>query len=130
MIVALHELLGHGSGKLYNKKPDFPSPIDGSEITTFYKENETWHSVFGDIASTYEECKADSVALYLSLFEDVQATLLPQHTPEERWEIVYIAWFDIILSAVKGLQFFDVEHKKWLQAHIGAAYAIFQVLRE
>lgn len=53
VIVAIHELLGHGSGKLYEKCPDFPSPLDGQEIKTYYKANETWHSVFGEIASTY-----------------------------------------------------------------------------
>jgi dipeptidyl-peptidase-3 len=81
VIVALHELLGHGSGRLIFEKPTFVSPLDGQEITTFYKPNETWGSVFGKIASFYEECKADSVALYLSIFEDVQETLLPKYTP-------------------------------------------------
>ncbi len=80
VLVALHELLGHGSGKLFNAKPEFKSPLDGEEITTFYEANQTWHSVFGEIASTYEECKADSVGLYLSLFEDVQEILLPKYT--------------------------------------------------
>ena len=130
VIVALHELLGHGSGKLYTQLPGFPSPLDGQEFTTFYKENQTWHSVFGEIASTYEECKADSVALYLSVFEDVQETLLPQFNKEERWETVYIAWFDLVQGGVKGLEYFDAKHNKWLQAHIGASYAILSVLRE
>lgn len=130
VLVALHELLGHGSGKLHNEIPKFPSPLDGKQFTTCYKPNETWHSVFGEIASTYEECKADSVALYLALFEDVQEVLLPKYSKEERWEIVYISWFDMLISAIKGLEYFDVKHNKWMQAHIGAAYAIFSVLRE
>jgi len=46
-MVALHELLGHGSGKLLTSKPEFKSPLDGEEITTFYGPNETWHSIFG-----------------------------------------------------------------------------------
>jgi dipeptidyl-peptidase-3 len=53
VIVALHELLGHGSGKLLHEKPTFVSPLDGKEITTFYQPNQTWGSVFGKIASFY-----------------------------------------------------------------------------
>ena len=70
------------------------------------------------------------MALYLALFEDVQATLLPKYSQEERWEIVYIAWFDMLISAIRGLEYFDVKHNKWMQAHIGAAFAIFSVLRK
>lgn len=51
-------------------------------------------------------------------------------TPEERWEVVYIAWFDLIVGGLRGLIYFDVGSKKWLQAHIGASYAIFSVLRK
>ncbi len=36
----------------------------------------------------------------------------------------------MIMGGIKGLQYFDVEHNKWLQAHIGASYAILSVLRE
>jgi len=34
------------------------------------------------------------------------------------------------MGGIKGLPYFDVEHNKWLQAHIGASYAILSVLRE
>lgn len=51
--VALHELLGHGTGKLFNHPPkDIKNPL-GYELTSYYKEDETWHSVFGEIASGY-----------------------------------------------------------------------------
>lgn len=51
LIVALHELLGHGTGKLFTKNtetgetnyPDnFEHPFDGGLLTTAYTQNETW----------------------------------------------------------------------------------------
>lgn len=55
--VGLHELLGHGCGKLlqetepgkYNFDIDDPpvSPVTGKKVTTWYKPGQTWGSVFG-----------------------------------------------------------------------------------
>lgn len=51
LIVALHELLGHGTGKLFTKNtetgemnyPDnFEHPFDGGLLKTAYTQNETW----------------------------------------------------------------------------------------
>lgn len=74
LIVALHELLGHGTGKLFsldesgNKNWDpavVKNPFNGEEITTWYTATETWSQKFGKLHSGYEECRADSVALHL-----------------------------------------------------------------
>jgi dipeptidyl-peptidase-3 len=73
--VGLHELLGHGCGKIlqetspgmYNfdhKNPPV-SPITGKPITSYYKPGETWGSVFGGMGPSYEECRAESVAMSL-----------------------------------------------------------------
>lgn len=70
------------------------------------------------------------MALYLSVFEDVQEILLPDLTPDQRWDVVYVSWFDLIVGGLRGLIYFDVGSKKWLQAHIGASFAIFKVLEE
>ena len=73
--VALHELLGHGTGKLFTKdvntqETNFDAatvnPFTGEPVTSFYWSNETWTSKFGSLHSAYEECRAESVALYLS----------------------------------------------------------------
>ncbi len=64
---------GHGSGKLFYMKNNVPNydlglldPLTNSPVGR-YKDNETWNGVFGEISSGYEECKADSVAIYLSI---------------------------------------------------------------
>lgn len=137
IIVALHELLGHGTGKLFVKdkegkfnfdKENLKHPITGGDLT-FYEHNETWGSKFGKLSSGYEECRADSVALYLSCFKESLEVLLPGQ--EAEWDdIVYTAWFDLALSGLKGLPYYSVETSEWGQAHICASYVILQVLIE
>ena len=74
--VGIHELLGHGTGKLlqetkagvYNfdhKSPPI-SPVTNKPITTWYKPGATWGSTFESVASSYEECRAECVAMALS----------------------------------------------------------------
>ncbi|EAR85850.1 peptidase family M49 protein (macronuclear) [Tetrahymena thermophila SB210] len=139
VIVALHELLGHGTGKLFQKKEDdtlnfdqehLLHPILNTKIDTYYDKNETWHSKFGDISSSYEECRADSVAIYLSCFQESLDILIPEYSKEEQSDLVYIAWYEIVVSSIKGLEYYNPELKKWGQAHTAAAYAITKVLIE
>jgi len=49
VIVALHELIGHGAGKLFYENKDGSlnfnkdntiNPLTGEKVTTFYKPNE------------------------------------------------------------------------------------------
>jgi dipeptidyl-peptidase III len=77
--VALHELLGHGTGKLFTKNIDtgernFPAdiknPFTGEPIDTYYLSNQTCSQKFGKLNSGYEECRADTVALYLAHFDE------------------------------------------------------------
>lgn len=39
-----------------------------------------------------------------------------------------MAWYDIIYGAIKGLEYYSPEKKKWGQAHILASYALLQVM--
>ena len=36
----------------------------------------------------------------------------------------------MLVSAIKGLEFYNPEQKVWSQAHVLASWAIFQVIRE
>jgi len=137
VIVALHELLGHGTGKLFVKDKEgkfnfdyenLKHPLTGGKLT-FYEANETWGSKFGKMSSAMEECRADCVALYLSCFKEAMEILVPGR--ESEWDdIVYVSWFHLALSGLKGLLFYSTETSEWGQAHITASYAILQVLIE
>src|SRR5215471_15133821 len=60
--VVLHELLGHGTGKMmrqdaddsFNFDPMDPpiNPLTGKPITSWYGPGQTWTGVFGDLATT------------------------------------------------------------------------------
>lgn len=73
---AIHELLGHGSGKLlaeptpgefnFDHKNPPTSPVTGQPITTWYKQKQNWNSIFGTLAQTVEECRAFLFAYYLA----------------------------------------------------------------
>jgi dipeptidyl-peptidase-3 len=72
---SVHELLGHGTGKLlsetspgnYNfdiKQPPI-NTLTGKPIDAWYKPGQTWTSVFGEIATAVEECRATLISYYL-----------------------------------------------------------------
>ena len=51
---------------------------------------------------------------------------------ESEWEdIYYIAWMDMFMGGIRGLQYFSPDNGGvWGQAHVLASYVIFQVVRE
>jgi dipeptidyl-peptidase III len=76
---ALHELVGHGSGKLLTKNNvtgelNYPAkltnPFTGEPITNPYLSTETYEQRFGKLAGAYEECRAEGIALYLAFFNE------------------------------------------------------------
>lgn len=133
LIVALHELLGHGTGKLFTKdektgeinySTDVKNPFDGSDINTCYLSSESWGQKFGKLSSGYEECRADSVALHLVHTQEPFEIFLKGR--ESEWDdIFYTCWIEMLYSAIKGLRFYNKEEKLWTQAHIWAAWVIF-----
>jgi dipeptidyl-peptidase-3 len=78
---AIHELLGHGTGKLlsetspgvYNFDNQDPpkNPLSGKPVTSYYLPGQTWGSVFGKLAGTVEECRAILMSEYLMDNEDL-----------------------------------------------------------
>jgi dipeptidyl-peptidase-3 len=139
LIVALHELLGHGTGKLFTKDEKtgelnfdpavVKNPFNGEEISTYYLSSETWGQKFGKLHSGYEECRADSVAVFLMHFDRPFEIFFP-NLKEEWDDIYYVGWMEMLHGAVKGLMFYNPETEVWGQAHILASFAIFSVVRQ
>lgn len=136
--VAGHELLGHGSGKMFMENKDgtkdfnpdnIISPLTKEPIKTWYKIGETYDSVFGSIASAYEECRAECAGMYLGLY-NTMTSIFGVETESHHNDVSYTIWVNMLLSGIKGLIFYSPEKKKWLQAHCQARYVILKAMDE
>eukprot|EP00058_Branchiostoma_floridae_P003685 XP_002589173.1 hypothetical protein BRAFLDRAFT_124049 [Branchiostoma floridae] len=135
--VGLHELLGHGSGKLFKKEADGTFNFDaenvkhtetGEKISSWYVAGETWDSKFSVIASSYEECRAECVGIYLS--PNPQVLKIFGHEGQEAEDIMYINWLNMVRAGVLALEFYTPQTTSWRQAHMWARFVILQVLLE
>lgn len=138
--VGIHELLGHGTGKLlqetapgiYNfdfKNPPI-DPVSRQPCATFYKPGQTWNSVFGQIASSYEECRAECVAMALScdfnilhIFKFGDGTI---NMENKAGEVLYASYLSMARAGIVALEFWDPKSRKWGQAHMQARFSILK----
>ncbi|XP_072032352.1 dipeptidyl peptidase 3-like [Amphiura filiformis] len=135
--VGLHELLGHGSGKLFRKDANGVLNFDaekvvhtetGKKIKSWYLPGETWDSKFSVIASPYEECRAECVGLYLCLSKKILSIF--GHEGDAASDIMYINWLNMVRAGVLALEFYTPETQSWRQAHMQARFVILSVLLE
>uniref|UniRef100_A0A2P2HZ51 Dipeptidyl peptidase 3 n=2 Tax=Hirondellea gigas TaxID=1518452 RepID=A0A2P2HZ51_9CRUS len=131
--VGLHELLGHGSGKFLRRKDDGTLNFDPEKVKNpftgnaagFYETGESYQTKFTNLSSAYEECRAETVALYLCLIDDVLDIFnIPD---EDKENIKYIMWLDMFYAGIKGLELYQLKNNLWGQAHCQARYVILQV---
>merc|ERR1719187_1826880 len=128
--VGLHELLGHGSGKLFhagNYPVDLPCPLSGCTVGC-YGQGDTYDSKFTTIGSSYEECRAECVGIHLCLEPGV--TEIFGHSGQQAEDIKYANWLSMVLAGVKGLEMFSPASQEWKQAHSQARFVIMQVMLE
>lgn len=129
--VANHELLGHGSGKLFtentdgklNFDPETINPLTGKKVTTWYKPGQTPGSVLGEISSSLEECRAEAVAMYLANNERI-LNIMGYENQKDRDDIVYISFLLMARYGLRALEFYDPSTGKHGQAHMQARLGI------
>uniref|UniRef100_A0A803SMP2 Dipeptidyl peptidase 3 n=1 Tax=Anolis carolinensis TaxID=28377 RepID=A0A803SMP2_ANOCA len=135
--VGLHELLGHGSGKLFVQdesgafnfdREAVINPETGEQIRSWYRGGETWDSKFSSVASSYEECRAECVGLYLCLNKEVLGIF--ELEGKDADDVVYINWLNMVRAGVLALEFYTPESGSWRQAHMQARFVILRVLLE
>ncbi len=133
--VGIHELLGHGTGKLLSELKDGSfnfdiknppiSDVTGKPITTYYKKGQTWGSLFGAIAGSYEECRAECVAMYLVTNYEL-LSIFGHKTKEEADNIIKISYLQMARAGLVGLENWDPKSNKWGQPHMQARFSIFK----
>jgi len=132
--VGLHELLGHGSGKLFHEDKDgtlnfevekVNDMISGQKVESWYKPGETWDSVFSSLSSSYEECRAECVGLYLCIPKEVLSIF--GHEGQKANDIMYINWLNMARAGLLGLEFYSPSTDTWKQAHMQARFVILQI---
>ncbi|KAJ5058664.1 peptidase family M49-domain-containing protein [Bipolaris maydis] len=137
--VVLHELFGHGTGRMMVEESEGKfnfdihnppvSPLTGKPITTWYKLGQTWTGQFGDLATTVDECRAELVGAYL--MDDVELLELlgyDENSEITAADLTYNIYLQLGTDGLRGLANFNVEQKKWGQAHSRAHFAILKCL--
>jgi dipeptidyl-peptidase-3 len=134
--VANHELLGHGSGKLFQENADGSknfdpekviNPLTGKPITSWYKPGQTPDAVLGEVSSSMEECRAETVALFLVSNPDI-LRIFKYTSQEAIEEVQYITFLLMARAGLRALEFYDPKAKKHGQAHMQARLGITQHL--
>jgi dipeptidyl-peptidase-3 len=133
--VGCHELLGHGSGRVFvesadgklNFSPDLIHPVTKEKVTGYYKQGETYDQIFGAISSSFEECRAECVGIYLSANNDM-LKIFGHEDKKAQDAITFVNWLSMARAGVTALEFYNPEHKKWGQAHMQARWGILQVM--
>ncbi|KAK4099774.1 dipeptidyl-peptidase III [Parathielavia hyrcaniae] len=142
--VGLHELTGHGCGKLLQETApgvfnfDVANPpvsnLTGKPITTWYKPGQTWGSVFGGIAGAYEECRAELVAMHLSCeFSALKIFGFGDGTADmdgEAGDVLYASYLSMARAGLCAVEFWDPRSQKWGQPHCQARFAILKSFLE
>ena len=136
--VVLHELLGHGTGKLMSEEggnfnfdiEDPPiNPLTGLPIDSWYRHGQTWTGVLAELATTVDECRAELVGAYLIDETEVLNLFGFSETSDiTAADITYNTYLQIGVAGLKGLQNFNIEGGKWGQAHSRAHFAMLKCL--
>ena len=148
--VGLHELIGHGTGKLlseietsnngkesgkefgkensksYNFDIDNPPlGLDGKPVSTHYSLNETWFNKFGPISGAYEECRAECIGMYLLPNKKILECFGISDKIEQE-KVIFNGYLLMARSGLNALQYWSPETNQIMQPHMAARFIVFK----
>ncbi|SCV74412.1 BQ2448_6844 [Microbotryum intermedium] len=127
-----NKLLGHGTGKLLQQRPDgslnfdrdnLVNPLTNKPIESWYQPGETYGSRIGPVSSAMEECRAEAVALYLASNREIQE-IFEIKEQKDRDDLVYFTFLSMARAGVKALEWYDPVTGRHGQAHMEARHGI------
>jgi dipeptidyl-peptidase-3 len=135
----IHELLGHGTGKLFSEtepgKFNFDamhpplSPLTGEKIGSWYLPGQTYSSKFEDIAQTVEECRAILISAYLVDNKEILEIFgYNEHSALTADDLIYLSYVHLGIEGIRSLEHYNPEDRAWGQAHSQGYFAIFKHL--
>jgi dipeptidyl-peptidase-3 len=115
--VGTHEL-GHGTGKLFSEDEegklnfdlDLINPLTKEPVKTWYKHGENFASKFKSIAASYEECRAECIALSLSPHNDILKIF--DYEGQEAEDVLYVMYLNMARAGLLALEFYNPTAKK------------------
>lgn len=128
IVTSIHELLGHGTGKLLAEtspgvfnfdSKDVPiNSLTGKPVQSWYKPGQTWTSVFQKLAGTVEECRAMLISYYLGEAKDMLFTYgYDDNTSITADDLIYNMYLYIGVGGLRALQAFNVKEQTWGSPH-------------
>ena len=137
--VVLHELLGHGTGKMlrqinensynFNMANRPVNPLTNDKVDRWYTLGQTWTGQFGDLATTVDECRAELVGAFL--FNNAELLKLFGHDENSSItadDLVYNLYLQLATDGLRGLANYNIADNKWGQAHSRAHFATLMCL--
>lgn len=99
-------------------------PLDKTKtINSCYEKGDSYTPMFGDISSSYEECRADLSGLWLSAFPEVYSIF--NWNDKNHTDLLYLNLIHEVRKGILGIQSsYNAEQKKWKQAHTQGAFVI------
>jgi len=108
---------------------------------TTSRPSETYSMKFAGFSSSYEECRAECVGLYLSDYDDMvsifgyhgltpcvvavclYSLILWNLTGAEAEDLKYVNWLNMVRAGLVALEFYNPETRKHGQAHMQVCYS-------